>query len=41
MLSIEVCYALPDRQTLLSVTLPDDATVRDAIEASGVLALHP
>ncbi|MGU7780349.1 RnfH family protein [Burkholderia sp. PU8-34] len=41
MLSIEVCYALPDRQTLIPVTLPDGATVREAIDASGVLALHP
>lgn len=41
MLSIEVCYALPDRQTLIPVSLPEGATVRAAIEASGVLALHP
>jgi putative ubiquitin-RnfH superfamily antitoxin RatB of RatAB toxin-antitoxin module len=41
MLSIEVCYALPDRQTLIPVALPDGANVREAIEASGVLALHP
>ncbi|MDR8730321.1 hypothetical protein FEQ05_05797 [Burkholderia pseudomultivorans] len=41
MLSIEVCYALPDRQTLIPVSLPEGATVRAAIEASGVLAMHP
>ncbi|CAN0621700.1 putative component of the Rsx system [Burkholderia multivorans] len=41
MLSIEVCYALPDRQTLIAVALPEGATVRDAIDASGVLARHP
>ncbi|AXK65799.1 RnfH family protein [Burkholderia sp. IDO3] len=41
MLSIEVCYALPDRQTLIPVSLPDGATVREAIDASGVLARHP
>ncbi|AOK00572.1 RnfH family protein [Burkholderia vietnamiensis] len=41
MLSIEVCYALPDRQTLIPVSLPEGATVRAAIDASGVLALHP
>ncbi|WP_175856311.1 RnfH family protein [Burkholderia anthina] len=41
MLSIEVCYALPDRQTLIPVSLPDGATVREAIDASGVLAQHP
>ena len=41
MLSIEVCYALPDRQTLIPLSLPEGATVRSAIDASGVLALHP
>ncbi|CAN0621713.1 putative component of the Rsx system [Burkholderia multivorans] len=41
MLSIEVCYALPDRQTLIAVALPEGATVRDAIDASGLLARHP
>ncbi|MCA8203095.1 RnfH family protein [Burkholderia sp. AU33545] len=41
MLSIEVCYALPDRQTLIAVSLPEGATVRAAIDASGVLGLHP
>jgi putative ubiquitin-RnfH superfamily antitoxin RatB of RatAB toxin-antitoxin module len=41
MLSIEVCYALPDRQTLIPVELPDGATVRDAIGASGILARYP
>jgi len=41
MLSIEVCYALPDRQTLIAITLPEGATIRDALDASGVLARHP
>lgn len=40
-LSIEVCYALPDRQTLLTVELPENATLYDAICASGVLIRHP
>jgi len=40
-LSIDVCYALPDEQTLIPVQLPAGATVRDAIVASGVLARHP
>lgn len=39
--AIQVCYALPDTQTLIDVDLPDGATVRDAIDASGVLARHP
>jgi uncharacterized protein len=41
MLAVQVCYALPDRQTLIDVDVPDGATVRDAIDASGVLARHP
>lgn len=40
-LSIEVCYALPDEQTLIALQLPSGSTLRDAIEASGVLARHP
>ncbi|WP_186055067.1 RnfH family protein [Burkholderia gladioli] len=41
MLRVQVCYALSSRQTLLDVELPDSATVRDAIEASGIVGLHP
>lgn len=40
-LSIDVCYALPDAQTLIGVQLAPGATVQQAIEASGVLARHP
>ena len=40
-LSIDVCYALPDAQTLISVELAPGATVQQAIEASGILARHP
>ena len=40
-LSIEVCYARQDAQTLIAVTLPAGATVRDAIEASEIVARHP
>ena len=40
-LTIEVCYALPREQTLIEVELPQGATVREAIDASGVLARHP
>lgn len=38
---VQVCYALPERQTLVAVDVPAGATVRDAIDASGVLALYP
>ncbi len=40
-LSVEVAYALPDQQTLLSIQVPQGATVQDAIEQSGILSSHP
>ena len=41
MLEVEVTYALPDRQFLKRVRLPEGSTVRAAIEASGVLQAFP
>ncbi len=41
LIEVEVCYALAGHQTLLQVKLPADATVQQAIEASGLLKLHP
>ncbi|OAI22754.1 MULTISPECIES: RnfH family protein [Methylomonas] len=38
---VEVAYATPERQTLIALTLPPDATAEQAIQASGVLARHP
>ncbi|MBB3256581.1 hypothetical protein F4827_001414 [Paraburkholderia bannensis] len=40
-LSIEVCYALPDVQTVIDVQLPAGSTVQQAIDASGILTRHP
>jgi len=40
-LSVEVCYALPDAQTLIAVDVPAGATVQQAIDASGILRKHP
>ena len=40
-LSVDVCYALPDAQTLIAVQLAPGATVQQAIDASGILARHP
>ncbi len=40
-MNIEVCYALADRQELVSVKLPDGATVMQAVEASGLLQKYP
>jgi putative ubiquitin-RnfH superfamily antitoxin RatB of RatAB toxin-antitoxin module len=36
-LSIEIAYALPQRQELLHVQLPTGSTVQQAIEASGLM----
>jgi putative ubiquitin-RnfH superfamily antitoxin RatB of RatAB toxin-antitoxin module len=41
-LHIDVCYGLPGGKSFLArVDLRDGATVREAIEASGVLRAHP
>ncbi len=40
-LSIEVIYPLPSRQEVLRVHVLPGASVRDAIEASGVLEKYP
>jgi putative ubiquitin-RnfH superfamily antitoxin RatB of RatAB toxin-antitoxin module len=40
-ITVEVVYALPSKQEILSVKLPEGATARQAIEASGVLQKYP
>lgn len=40
-LSIEIAYALPQKQELVRIHLPSGSTVRQAIEASGLLAKYP
>lgn len=40
-LRVEVVYALPDAQYVLSVCLAPGASVADALEASGICARHP
>ncbi|WP_387467250.1 RnfH family protein [Photorhabdus sp. RM323S] len=39
-INVEVIYALPDRQYLRTVKLPQRATVEQAIVASGLLTLR-
>lgn len=34
---VEVAYALPEKQVILSVTVDEDCTVQKAIEISGIL----
>ncbi|MHC9511277.1 RnfH family protein [Kangiella sp. M94] len=40
-ITVEVCYALPDKQTLLSLEVEVSATIEDIIHQSGILELHP
>ncbi|MDP4529793.1 RnfH family protein [Alkalimonas delamerensis] len=40
-ITIEVVYALPEKQSLLTVTVPSDATVEQGIRLSGILELYP
>ena len=39
--AVAVVYALPDRQSLVKVTVPQGSTVADAVVASGLLQRHP
>lgn len=41
MLKVEVCYALPEKQEMVSVSLPEGATLQQALEASGLLGKYP
>jgi len=38
---VEVCYALPDRQFLKALRLPEGATLRQAVEQSDLLREMP
>ncbi len=38
---VEVVYALPDRQWLLAVDVPQGATAQEAVALSGIAALVP
>jgi hypothetical protein len=40
-ITVEIVYALPERQTVLSVEMSADATLGDALRASGLQSLHP
>lgn len=40
-MKVSVAYALPDRQVWLEVDVPEQASVREAIEASGIARTFP
>lgn len=41
MIEIELVYAKPERQTLLSLQVPEGTSVCAALELSGILQEHP
>ncbi len=41
LIEIEVVYALPHHQDVVMVRMPEGATVREAVEASGLLLKYP
>lgn len=40
-INVEVVYALPQEQTLLSLQVPQGSTLGDAIRASGIMQKYP
>lgn len=40
-ITVEVAYALPEEQVILEATVPEGATVADAITASGMVERFP
>ena len=40
-ISVEVCYALQDKQHRVTLKLDSGSTVQQALEASGLLEKHP
>ncbi len=41
MIKVEVLYALPHEQTLLTVDVPQGTTLADAVKISGILEKYP
>lgn len=41
LIQVEVAYAKPDRQDVISVKLQEGSTIQQAIEASGLLQRNP
>lgn len=41
LLNVEVVYALPDRQRLISLRVPSGTTMYDAVQQSGITGFFP
>ena len=40
-INVEVIYALPERQEVIKLRLPEGSTLQQAVSASGLLQRHP
>jgi uncharacterized protein len=40
-IAVEIVYALPERQTILPLRVPANTTLHEALQMSGLHALHP
>ena len=40
-IQVQVAYALPDRQDIVTIELPEGASAQQAVESSGLLQKHP
>lgn len=41
MLNVEVAYALPDKQRIIELQVPEGTTAREALQRSGIARLFP
>lgn len=41
MITVEVAYALPEKQALLTLSVPAGTTALEAVEQSGILTIFP
>ena len=41
LITVEVAYALPDRQSLLKLQVPEGSNMVEAVERSGICELYP
>ncbi len=40
-ISVEIVYALPDRQSVITLAMPHNCTAQQAVEKSGLLSQYP
>ena len=40
-MEVEIAYARPDKQRIVTVQVPDDATMLEAVKLSGITKLFP